>query len=54
MGKKQLKIYKSQCLAGGAMIGFEVKGDEKSAFKVLNSLKLIKLAVSLEQSQSYR
>ena len=52
MGKKQLKIYKSQCLAGGAMIGFEVKGDEKSAFKVLNSLKLIKLAVSLGSNES--
>ena len=52
MGKKQLKIYKSQCLAGGAMIGFEVKGDEKSAFKVLDSLKLIKLAVSLGSNES--
>ena len=52
MGKKQLKIYKNQCLAGGAMIGFEVKGDEKSAFKVLNSLKLIKLAVSLGSNES--
>ena len=52
MGNKQLKIYKSQCLAGGAMIGFEVKGDEKSAFKVLNSLKLIKLAVSLGSNES--
>ena len=52
MGEKQLKIYKSQCLAGGAMIGFEVKGDEKSAFKVLDSLKLIKLAVSLGSNES--
>ena len=52
MGNKQLKIYKSQCLAGGAMIGFEVKGDEKSAFKVLDSLKLIKLAVSLGSNES--
>ena len=52
MGEKHLKIYKSQCLAGGAMIGFEVKGDEKSAFKVLDSLKLIKLAVSLGSNES--
>ena len=52
MGKRQLKIYNNQCVAGGAMIGFEVEGNEKSAFKVLNSLKLIKLAVSLGSNES--
>ena len=34
------------------MVGFVVKGDESSAFKVLNSLKLIKLAVSLGSNES--
>ena len=52
MGENQLKIFKSQCLEGGAMVGFVVKGDESSAFKVLNSLKLIKLAVSLGSNES--
>ena len=52
MGKTQLKIFKKQCLEGGAMIGFEVNGNEKSAFKVLDSFKLIKLAVSLGSNES--
>ena len=52
MVKRQQEIFKSQCLAGGAMIGFEVRGNEKSAFKLLNSLKLIKLAVSLGSNES--
>ena len=52
MGKAQLKIFKKQCFEGGAMIGFEVNGNEKSAFKVLDSFKLIKLAVSLGSNES--
>ena len=44
MGDKQLEIYKNQCLAPGAMIGFVVDNSESSAFKVLNSLKMIKLS----------
>ena len=34
------------------MISFDVKGGEKAAFKVLNGLKLIKLAVSLGSTES--
>lgn len=52
MGESQLKIYENQCLEPGAMISFEVKGGEKTAFKVLNKLKLIKLAVSLGSNES--
>ena len=52
MGKAQLEIFKKQCFEGGAMIGFEVNGNEKSAFKVLDSFKLIKLAVSLGSNES--
>jgi methionine-gamma-lyase len=52
MGDKQLEIYKNQCLAPGAMIGFVVDNSESSAFKVLNSLKMIKLAVSLGSNES--
>jgi methionine-gamma-lyase len=36
----------------GAMISFDVKGGEKEAFKFLDSLKLIKLAVSLGGTES--
>ncbi len=49
---KQYKIYKNQCISPGAMISFDVKGGEKNAFKVLNALKLIKLAVSLGSTES--
>lgn len=45
-------IFKKQCKGTGAMISFNVKGGEAEAFKVLNSLKLIKLAVSLGSTES--
>lgn len=34
------------------MIAFDIKGGEKEAFKFLNSLELIKLAVSLGGTES--
>lgn len=52
MGEKQNEIFKRQCLGSGAMISFEVFGGEKEAFKFLNNLKLIKLAVSLGSNES--
>ena len=48
----QYAIYKKQCLAPGAMISFEIKGNEAAAFKVLDSLKMIRLAVSLGGTES--
>ena len=45
-------LFKKQYKAAGAMIAFDVKGGEKEAFKFLNSLKLIKLAVSLGSTES--
>ena len=52
MGEKQNEIFKRQCLGSGAMISFEVFGGEKEAFKFLNNLRLIKLAVSLGSNES--
>ena len=52
MNQSQKEIYKSQCSHGGAMIAFTVVGNEKGAFKFLDSLKLIKLAVSLGSNES--
>lgn len=49
---EQFKIKNRQCLTNGGMISFDVKGTEKDAFKFLNSLKLIKLAVSLGSTES--
>lgn len=48
----QGKIKKKQCLSNGAMISFDIKGGEKDSFKFLNSLRLIKLAVSLGSTES--
>jgi methionine-gamma-lyase len=49
---KQYEIFKRQCETGGALIAFEVKGGEKSAFAFLNALKLAHLAVSLGSTES--
>lgn len=48
----QLAIYEAQCLGAGAMLSFHVKGGEAEAFRVLNALKLVKLAVSLGSTES--
>jgi methionine-gamma-lyase len=49
---QQQEIYNKQCSAAGSMISFDLRGGEKEAFKFLNSLKLIKLAVSLGGTES--
>jgi len=46
------KIYQEQCLGPGAMISFDIKGTEQTAFAFLNKLKLFKLAVSLGSTES--
>jgi methionine-gamma-lyase len=40
-------LYTRQCAGPGAMISFEVDGGELEAFRFLDSLRLVKLAVSL-------
>ncbi len=49
---EQIAIRDKQCQGYGAMISFDVKGDEAAAFRCLNALKLIKLAVSLGSTES--
>jgi methionine-gamma-lyase len=44
--------YKRQCISPGSMISFEVVGGEEEAFRVLNALTLVKLAVSLGGTES--
>ncbi len=46
-GSKEHYIFKKQYSGSGAMLSFELKGGEREAFRFLNSLKMIKLAVSL-------
>ena len=48
----QYELYRRQCLAPGAMISFDVVGGETEAFRFLNALRLIKLAVSLGGTES--
>ncbi len=48
----QYEVYRRQCIAPGAMVAFEVRGGEAEAFRFLNSLKLIHLAVSLGGTES--
>lgn len=45
-------IIKKQYSSHGAMIAFDIKGGEAEAFKFLDSLKLMKLAVSLGGTES--
>jgi len=49
---RQFDIQQRQCSCNGAMISFDIKGGEKEAFKFLDSMKLIKLAVSLGGTES--
>lgn len=49
---REKEIFKRQYTSSGAMIAFDVKGGEKEAFQFLDSLKLIKLAVSLGGTES--
>lgn len=51
-GTKPYEILKKQNSGTGAMLSFQVKGSEKDAFKFLNALKMIKLAVSLGSTES--
>ncbi|MFD2785541.1 cystathionine gamma-synthase family protein [Hymenobacter rubripertinctus] len=48
----QQDIYRRQCLSPGSMISFDIRGGEAEAFRFLNALKLIKLAVSLGGTES--
>jgi methionine-gamma-lyase len=51
-GDGKYEVFKRQCTGPGSMIAFEVRGGEAEAFRFLNALKLIKLAVSLGGTES--
>ncbi len=46
-GSPERRVYEAQCEAPGSTFSFDVRGGEAEAFKVLNALQVIKLAVSL-------
>jgi methionine-gamma-lyase len=43
----QYAIYKKQCTGPGALISFHIKGAKAEAFKILNNVRICRLAVSL-------
>ncbi len=49
---EQAEVFSKQYLSYGAMLSFDVVGDEHEAFTFLNNLKHIKLAVSLGGTES--
>ncbi len=49
---REAEIRQMQCPTGGSMISFEVQGGEAAAFRFLNALKLVHLAVSLGSTES--
>jgi methionine-gamma-lyase len=51
-GQPEYAVYRRQCLAPGGMVSFDLVGGEAEAFRLLNRLKLIKLAVSLGGTES--
>ena len=48
----QYDLYRRQCKAPGSTFSFELHGGEKEAFRFLDSLQIIKLAVSLGGTES--
>jgi methionine-gamma-lyase len=52
MGDTQWDLYRRQCTSPGSMISFELHGGEAEAFRMLNALRLVKLAVSLGGTES--
>jgi len=51
-GSAARRTYEAQCEAPGSTFSFDVRGGEAEAFKVLNALQIVKLAVSLGGTES--
>jgi len=50
--ERQKTIIEKQCKSFGAMLAFDISGNQSNAYQFLNKLKLIKLAVSLGSTES--
>lgn len=51
-GSAEAELFARQCQGAGATFAFEVEGGEAEAFRVLDALRVIKLAVSLGGTES--
>ncbi len=47
MGARQVELWRRQCTGTGSVVSFCVKGGEPEAFRVLDAMKHVKVAVSL-------
>lgn len=46
------EVYRRQCVGPGSMVAFEVQGGEAEAFRFLDALQMVRLAVSLGGTES--
>jgi methionine-gamma-lyase len=51
-GSRQRAVYDRQCKAAGSTFSFHLQGDEAEAFRMLDRLRLMKMAVSLGGSET--
>ncbi|UTW54581.1 cystathionine gamma-synthase family protein [Kordiimonas sp. SCSIO 12610] len=51
-GSQAHRIFSRQSTSAGSTFSFDIKGDEAAAFRVLDALQIIKLAVSLGGTES--
>jgi methionine-gamma-lyase len=51
-GDPMYDVYRRQCSAPGSVIAFDIDGGEAEAFRFLDALKIVKLAVSLGGTES--
>ncbi len=51
-GSEQGRLFSRQCLGPGSMISFDVRGGRARAYRFLNALRLVHLAVSLGGTES--
>jgi methionine-gamma-lyase len=51
-GDPQFDLFQRQCHSPGSTFSFEIHGGEAEAFRLLNKLQVVKLAVSLGGTES--
>ncbi len=47
MGERQVALWREQCTGAGSLVSFDVKGGEAEAYRVLDAVEHMRLAVSL-------
>jgi methionine-gamma-lyase len=51
-GTQKKKVFDAQCSGGGSTFSVEIRGGQAAAFRLLNRLRIFKLAVSLGGTES--